>query len=72
MTQSATFTTHTLNFDYDYWTSGGCKNFAWIVCPTEPGVDDIFSSVLPEELVEGSPTGFAIVGHIGDSSVVHF
>lgn len=28
-------------------------------------VDEILQAVLPEELLEGSPTGFAITGHLG-------
>lgn len=29
-------------------------------------VDDILAAVLPEELVPGAPSGFAMVGHIGE------
>lgn len=38
-----------------------CWNFA----------DEILQVLLPEELREGSPTGFAATGHIGMFSVVH-
>lgn len=29
--------------------------------------DDILNAVLPQELVEGKPSGFAAVGHVGKS-----
>ena len=27
--------------------------------------DEILQAILPEELCDGSPTGFAIIGHLG-------
>ena len=33
--------------------------------------DDILSSVLPEELIEGKPSGFDIVGHVGETCDSH-
>lgn len=30
-----------------------------------PYVDEILQAILPEELLDGSPTGFAITGHLG-------
>jgi hypothetical protein len=28
-------------------------------------LDEILHAILPEELLDGSPTGFAMVGHLG-------
>ena len=29
------------------------------------GTDEILSAILPEELLDGAPSGFAVTGHIG-------
>lgn len=34
--------------------------------PTLLLVDDIINAILPEDLCDGSPTGFSITGHIGE------
>lgn len=44
-----------------------CKTFPGFSCQSHSQLDDILGSVLPEELLEGAPSGFAIVGHIGSS-----
>ena len=36
-----------------------------------PGADEILGAVLPEELLEGAPSGFAATGHIGTCCVPH-
>jgi len=28
-------------------------------------IDDILQAILPEQLLDGSPTGFSVTGHIG-------
>ena len=33
--------------------------------------DEILSAVLPEELLEGAPSGFAATGHIGACCMLH-
>ncbi|KAH9920236.1 guanine-N-1-methyltransferase [Epithele typhae] len=43
--------THELTFGYDYWSTGACA-------------DDVVQAILPQELLEGAPSGFAAVGHI--------
>lgn len=54
---------HTIDLDYNYWTAGEQK---WLVFHSRPTLlDDIINSILPEDLCDGSPTGFSITGHIG-------
>ena len=36
-----------------------------------PGADEILGAVLPEELLEGAPSGFAATGHIGTRCIPH-
>ncbi|KAI5481892.1 tRNA (guanine-N(1)-)-methyltransferase [Pseudohyphozyma bogoriensis] len=45
--QGVTFTDHTLDIGYDYWTA-----------------DQVLQAVLPEELLDESPTSYTQVGHI--------
>lgn len=34
-------------------------------------LDDIINAILPEDLCDGSPTGFSITGHIGELLHIH-
>lgn len=58
---------HTINLDYDYWTAGNLIivslsiSSRFLYCS-----DEILQTLLPEELRDGSPTGFAATGHIGN------
>jgi tRNA (guanine37-N1)-methyltransferase len=68
MVQSNGLVTHTINLDYDYWTAGSYYYYYYIFpFPQVISVplDEILQAILPEELREGSPTGFAATGHIG-------
>lgn len=66
--QSAELTTYSLELDYDYWTAGKCV--LWVVHTrlTFLHLDEILQAILPEELCDGSPTGFSITGHLGQLS----
>lgn len=56
---------HNLELTYDYWTAGT----SWVIPHVNDihlCLDEILHSILPEELCKGSPSGFAITGHLGD------
>jgi len=56
---------HTVELNYDYWTTGKHQRFFReniIKCST---VEECLRSFLPEKLREGAPTGFSMIGHIG-------
>lgn len=60
-------TNYTIDLKYDYWTAGGFyreARSAWRLSVLL--LEEILHAFLPEELREGSPTGFAMVGHIGE------
>lgn len=61
---------HKIDLDYNYWTAGAEK---WLTLDFQPTLllDDIINSILPEDLCDGSPTGFSITGHIGEHVYVH-
>lgn len=55
-----------VDLDYDYWSAGYC--LTWVEIMKDINVaqlDECLQVILPEELREGSPTGFAMTGHIG-------
>lgn len=55
-----------VDLDYDYWTAGNCLTRAEIPEDAyDVRSDECLQVFLPEELREGSPTGFAMTGHIG-------
>lgn len=56
---------HSIEFDYDYWTAGITYSRLQLLPRSDGPLDDILAAVLPEELVEGAPSGFATVGHMG-------
>jgi tRNA (guanine37-N1)-methyltransferase len=63
--QSATLSTHNVHLTYDYWTAGtSCVILH--VDSNQRCLDEILHSILPEELCKGSPSGFAITGHLGE------
>lgn len=35
-----------------------------------PGTDEILGAILPEELLNGAPSGFAATGHIGTCCMI--
>ena len=64
--QDASLTMHNIQLGYDYWDAGsldasprGC--FSYVVVT----LDEILHAILPEELLDGSPTGFSAMGHLG-------
>lgn len=61
---------HKIDLDYNYWTAGVQKWLTLDFQPT-PLLDDIINSILPEDLCDGSPTGFSITGHIGKRVYAH-
>lgn len=69
--QSVDLVKHQINLDYNYWTAGMQKWLTLDFQPTLLVVDDIINSILPEDLCDGSPTGFSITGHIGERVYVH-
>ena len=67
---------YTLHLDYDYWTAGKdpvpFSYFYDVVVSWLIGKDEILQVVLPAELREGAPSGFAATGHIGTLSFEQF
>jgi len=64
--QNASLTTYNIQLDYDYWKAGSldvplCECFSKAVV----SLDEILHAIFPEELLDGSPTGFSTVGHLG-------
>jgi hypothetical protein len=61
---------HTLKFDYDYWGAGelGLASSPLQLADPHPRLDEILQAVLPEDLLDESPTAFTLVGHVGELS----
>ena len=62
-------TTYDIDLDYDFWNAGeAARSFGnlqrWMLTVAR-GTDEILGAVLPEELLDGAPSGFAATGHIG-------
>ena len=76
--QNASLTTHNIELDYAYWNAGAARR-AWsldgrnaFLSETMVHLDDILHAILPEELLDGSPTGFSTMGHLGRSYISYF
>ena len=55
-----------IKLDYGYWTAGTRIQLSCLVRIADNITsDEILQAILPEELCDGSPTGFAITGHLG-------
>jgi len=63
--ESAELTTYTLELDYDYWSTGERLIILDITLADILSLDEILQAILPEELCDGSPTGFSMTGHLG-------
>jgi hypothetical protein len=64
--QDASLTMHNIQLGYDYWDAGSLdasprECFSYVVVT----LDEILHAILPEELLDGSPTGFSAMGHLG-------
>ena len=64
--QNASLTTYNIQLDYSYWKAGSldvplCECFSKSVV----SLDEILHAILPEQLLDGSPTGFSMMGHLG-------
>ena len=64
--QKAYLTTYNIQLDYNYWKAGSldvplCDCFSKAVV----SLDEILHAIFPEELLDGSPTGFSTMGHLG-------
>jgi tRNA (guanine37-N1)-methyltransferase len=62
---------HNIELSYDYWTAGMLDHslievdFVLKLTPQ----DDILNAILPMELLDGSPSGFSVTGHLGRFSL---
>lgn len=56
---------YNIDLDYTYWTAGWHPIGTLFVQRNSCCIDEILHVFLPEELREGAPSGFAMVGHIG-------
>ena len=56
---------HTIELDYDYWTTGKHRRFFHEKVLRCSVVEECLHVFLPQELREGAPTGFSMIGHIG-------
>jgi tRNA (guanine37-N1)-methyltransferase len=70
-TESSGFEIYIVELDYDYWTAGSVGGLTAAITmesnypSTSFCIDEILQAILPDELCKGSPTGFAMTGHIG-------
>jgi tRNA (guanine37-N1)-methyltransferase len=58
-------TKHPIALDYDYWPAGQRCALSASILKLKLVIDEIIHAILPEELVEGAPAGFAATGHVG-------
>ena len=63
--QNASLTTQNVELSYDYWTAGVLDPFLGCSVYKLTPLDDILNAILPEELLDGSPSGFSATGHLG-------
>ena len=60
---------HDIHLNYDFWTAGACVNDCHRSILNH-ALDEILGAILPEDVINGAPSGFAATGHIGELSLL--
>lgn len=62
----AEFIPHGVDLDYDYWNHGLLTLQSALEPYLRNNSEEILHAILPEELLDGAPVGYALTGHLGE------